>query len=59
MENYNTLKLIGNTPIVKLPNENIYIKMEKFNPGGSIKDRTSLGMILDAENKGLFKERIA
>jgi len=56
MENYNTLKLIGNTPIVKLPNENIYIKMEKFNPGGSIKDRASLGMILDAENKGYLKK---
>lgn len=56
MDNYNTLKLIGNTPIVKLPNENIYIKMEKFNPGGSIKDRTALGMILDAENKGYLKK---
>lgn len=56
MENYNTLKLIGNTPIVQLPNENIYIKMEKFNPGGSIKDRTALGMILDAENKGRLKK---
>jgi cysteine synthase len=56
MENHNALKLIGNTPIVKLPNENIYIKMEKFNPGGSIKDRTSLGMILDAENKGYLKK---
>ncbi len=56
MGNYNTLKLIGNTPIVKLPNENIYIKMEKFNPGGSIKDRTSLGMVLDAENKGYLKK---
>jgi len=56
MENYNTLKLIGNTPIVKLPNENIYIKMEKFNPSGSIKDRTALGMILDAENKGYLKK---
>jgi len=56
MENYNTLKLIGNTPIVKLPNENIYIKMEKFNPGGSIKDRTALGMIIDAENKGYLKK---
>lgn len=55
MKNYNTLNLIGNTPIVKIPNENIYIKMEKFNPGGSIKDRTALGMILDAENRGRLK----
>jgi len=56
MENYNTLQLIGNTPIVKIPNENIFIKMEKFNPGGSIKDRASLGMILDAENKRFLKK---
>ncbi|WP_326910838.1 cysteine synthase A [Sedimentibacter sp. MB31-C6] len=55
MKNYNTLKLIGNTPMVQLPNENIFIKMEKFNPGGSIKDRTALGMILDAEKKGYLK----
>lgn len=49
---YNTLSLIGNTPIVKLPEENIYVKMEKFNPGGSVKDRAALGMIEDAEAKG-------
>lgn len=54
--NYNTLELIGNTPIIKLPGENIYIKMEKFNPGGSIKDRTALGMIEDAEKKRLLNE---
>ena len=52
----NTLKLIGNTPILKLPNENIYLKLEKFNPGGSIKDRTALGMILDAEKKKLLRK---
>lgn len=56
MKNFDTLSLIGNTPIVQLPNENIFIKMEKFNPGGSIKDRTALGMILDAEKKGLLKK---
>lgn len=56
MKDYSTLKLIGNTPIVKLPGENIYVKMEKFNPGGSIKDRTALGMILDAEKRGLLKK---
>lgn len=56
MKDYNTLKLIGNTPIVQIPNENIYIKLEKFNPGGSIKDRTALGMILDAESKGYLKK---
>lgn len=56
MENFNALSLIGNTPIIKLPNENIYLKMEKFNPGGSIKDRTALGMIQDAEEKGYLKK---
>lgn len=53
---YNALKLIGNTPVVKLPGENIYIKMEKFNPGGSIKDRAALGMIEDAEAKGYLNK---
>jgi cysteine synthase A len=52
----NTLNLIGNTPVVQLPGENIYIKMEKFNPGGSVKDRAALGMIEDAEAKGLLKK---
>lgn len=54
-QNFNTLNLIGNTPIVKLPNENIYIKMEKFNPGGSLKDRTAYGLITDAIDKKLLK----
>ena len=54
-QNFNTLNLIGNTPIVKLPNENIFIKMEKFNPGGSIKDRTAYGLITDAIEKKLLK----
>ncbi len=54
-QNFNTLNLIGNTPIVKLPNENIYIKMEKFNPGGSVKDRTAYGLITDAIDKKLLK----
>lgn len=56
MKQFTTLSLIGNTPIVQLPGENIFIKMEKFNPGGSIKDRTALGMILDAEKKGLLQK---
>ena len=56
MNNHTALKLIGNTPIVKLPGENIFIKMEKFNPGGSIKDRAALGMIEDAEKKGYLKK---
>ena len=56
MEQMNTLNLIGNTPVVKLPNENIFLKMEKINPGGSVKDRAALGMILDAEARGLLKK---
>ncbi len=56
MSNFTTLSLIGNTPVVQLTGENIFIKMEKFNPGGSIKDRTALGMILDAESKGYLKK---
>jgi cysteine synthase A len=51
-----TLILIGNTPVVKLPGENIYLKMEKFNPGGSVKDRAALGMIEDAEAKGYLNK---
>jgi cysteine synthase A len=57
----NVLDLIGNTPILKLKKvfgENtadIYVKLEKYNPGGSIKDRIALGMIEDAEKKGLLK----
>ena len=56
----NIIELIGNTPIVKLKPEkglaDIYVKLEKFNPSGSIKDRAALQMILDAiENKKLKK----
>lgn len=51
-----TLDLVGNTPVVKLPGENIYLKMEKFNPGGSVKDRAALGMIREAESQGLLKK---
>lgn len=56
MNNFDTLSLIGNTPVVKIPGENIYLKMEKFNPGGSVKDRAALGMIQDAENRGLLNK---
>ena len=51
----NIVDLIGNTPLIKLkyPSEitncEIYGKAEFLNPGGSIKDRTALGIILDAE----------
>ncbi|MDP3386136.1 MAG: cysteine synthase A [Eubacteriales bacterium] len=52
----NPLSLIGNTPLYKLKDLNIYLKLEKFNLGGSIKDRAALGMIEDAEKKGLLRE---
>lgn len=58
----NVIEMIGSTPILKLNNvvdENmadIYVKLEKFNPGGSIKDRAALGMIEEAEKKGVLKE---
>lgn len=54
----NIIESIGNTPVVKLnklfPNANVWIKLEKANPGGSIKDRIAIAMIEDAENKGLI-----
>lgn len=54
----NALELIGNTPLVKMSNinENIYLKLEKFNIGGSIKDRAVLGMIEDKINNGEITE---
>ncbi|WP_303822658.1 cysteine synthase A [Apibacter mensalis] len=53
------LEAIGNTPHVRLPNifpdHEVYIKLEKQNPGGSIKDRIALAMIEDAEKRGILK----
>jgi cysteine synthase A len=55
------LDLIGQTPLLHLsrfakpPLADIYAKIEWLNPGGSVKDRAALGMILDAEEKGLLK----
>ncbi|MFV0179285.1 cysteine synthase A [Empedobacter falsenii] len=55
----NILETIGNTPIIKLnklfPNHHVYIKIEKQNPGGSIKDRIALAMIEDAERAGILQ----
>ena len=57
----NIVDLIGNTPLIKLkyPSEitncEIYGKAEFLNPGGSIKDRTALGIILDAEKNKLIE----
>ena len=54
------LETIGNTPVVKLnrlfKDKNVWIKLEKANPGGSIKDRIALAMIEDAEQKGVLNQ---
>ena len=57
---YNSiLEAIGNTPHIRLsrlfPDFEVWIKLEKQNPGGSIKDRIALAMIEDAEKKGILK----
>ncbi|WP_288437725.1 cysteine synthase A [uncultured Chryseobacterium sp.] len=59
MKFQNALETIGNTPVVKInklfnSDHEIWIKLEKNNPGGSIKDRIGLAMIEDAEAKGLL-----
>jgi cysteine synthase len=53
-------RLIGNTPLVKLERVieqefEVWVKLEGQNPGGSIKDRTALAMVLDAEQRGLLQ----
>ena len=48
----NILNLIGNTPLLRLRNENVYAKAEFLNPGGSIKDRVALAMLEGAERDG-------
>ena len=52
----NILGTVGNTPVVKIkkltPNgANLYVKVESFNPMGSVKDRLALGVIEDAERR--------
>ena len=56
----NILDTIGNTPIVRLQriapkHVTLYAKVESFNPGGSVKDRLALAIVLDAEQRGLLK----
>lgn len=57
----NVLELIGKTPVLEVSNlveqedANVFVKLEKFNPGGSVKDRAALGMIEQAEKDGLLK----
>ena len=60
MKAYNILELIGNTPHLKLNNlfnseAEVWIKIEKNNPGSSIKDRIALSMIEEAEKNGTLK----
>lgn len=61
MKANNILDLIGNTPVVKInklydSKLEVWIKLEKQNPGGSIKDRIALSMIEDAEASGVLKK---
>src|SRR5437762_9688263 len=54
------LETVGNTPVVRVnklapPDVNLYVKIEAFNPLGSVKDRLALGVIEDAERKGQLK----
>jgi cysteine synthase A len=56
----NILGTVGNTPVVRInrlapPNVNLYVKVEAFNPLGSVKDRLALGVIEDAERTGALK----
>lgn len=56
----NILETVGKTPVVKInniapKNVNLYVKIEAFNPLGSVKDRLALGIIEDAEKKGVLK----
>jgi cysteine synthase A len=56
----NILETIGNTPVIKIQKlapagMEMYVKVEAFNPIGSVKDRLALGIILDAEKRGLLK----
>lgn len=56
----NISESIGRTPLIRINHTKdmaeILVKVESFNPGGSVKDRAALYMILDAENKGLIKK---
>ena len=51
-----TTELIGKTPMYQLPNTNIYVKLEKYNVGGSVKDRAVLGMLQAAKEQGRIYE---
>ena len=50
----NLIELIGKTPMLEVQ-PGLLLKLERFNPGGSVKDRTALAMIEDAEKRGLLQ----
>lgn len=52
-----TVKFIGNTPMYHIENTNIYIKLEKYNIGGSVKDRAVLYMLEQLRKDGVIKEQ--
>ena len=63
MNYYDSMQaLIGSTPLVRLGNivqnegVNVFAKLELWNPSGSVKDRTGLYMLNDAEKRGLLKK---
>ena len=59
MINNNVLDMIGNTPMIKLNNignSNLYVKLEKYNPAGSIKDRAAYYMVENLEKNGILKK---
>lgn len=51
-----SLKFVGNTPIYQLDDTNIFVKLEKYNLGGSVKDRAVLGMLEEAKLQGKVNE---
>src|SRR4051794_18462836 len=56
----NIVETVGNTPIVRInrlapQGVDVYVKIEAFNPLGSVKDRLALGVIEDAERRGVLK----
>ncbi|MEF2782604.1 cysteine synthase A [Erysipelotrichaceae bacterium HCN-30851] len=54
-----TIKLIGNTPLYHVENTNVYVKLEKYNIGGSVKDRAVLGMLEKAmERKEITSDTV-
>jgi cysteine synthase A len=61
MKAQNILETIGRTPVVRLSklfpgDKEVWVKLERANPGGSIKDRIALAMVDDAEKKGILKK---